>query len=249
MDPFLRQLADLCRAERTRAKWVIVPSHGLGHTLGERVALGGTSWANLRFATPLDLALPMAAPFLVERGTDPAADAIGPPLVMRLLLDLPATVPAYFRPLADQPRMAEALWAAISELRLAGVSAAAVPRDAFASADKHAELVALLEGYEAHLRDRRLADRADVYREALAHLELSPVLAGDVRIECPGTAWAPLERRLLDALGGTALRPRALRLPGLEVPRHVEMLGAPVEPVSPAPATDAERLALLMEPD
>jgi len=248
MDPFVHQLADLCRAEPTRAKWVIVPSHALGHTLGERLALGGTPWANLRFATPLDLALPMAAPFLVERGIDPAADAIGPPLIMRLLLDLPSTVPAYFRPLADQPRMAEALWAAISELRLAGVSASTVPREAFASADKHAELCALLAGYEAHLRDRRLADRADVYREAIAHLDLSPVLAGDVRLECPGTVWAPLERRLLDGLGGARLLPRALSLPGLEVPRHVQMLASPVEAVSPAPASDAARLAYVMEP-
>ena len=34
MNPFLSQLADLQRAEPTRAKWVIVPSHTLGHTLG-----------------------------------------------------------------------------------------------------------------------------------------------------------------------------------------------------------------------
>ena len=58
--PFLTQLAELCRAERTRAKWVIVPTHTLGHTLGERLALGGAGWANVRFTTPLDLALPMA---------------------------------------------------------------------------------------------------------------------------------------------------------------------------------------------
>jgi hypothetical protein len=69
MDPFLTQLADLCRAERTRPKWVVVLTHALGHTLGERLVLGGTPWANLRFSTPLDLALQMAAPFLVERST------------------------------------------------------------------------------------------------------------------------------------------------------------------------------------
>ena len=34
--------------------------------------LGGTDWANLCFTTPLDLALQMAAPFLVERGVEPA---------------------------------------------------------------------------------------------------------------------------------------------------------------------------------
>jgi hypothetical protein len=30
MDPFLDQLASLCRAHVTRAKWVFVPSHALG---------------------------------------------------------------------------------------------------------------------------------------------------------------------------------------------------------------------------
>ena len=48
-DQFLAQLADLCRTDRTRPKWVFVPSHAVGHTLGERLVLEGTDWANLRF--------------------------------------------------------------------------------------------------------------------------------------------------------------------------------------------------------
>src|SRR4051794_25180945 len=66
-DPFVDQLASLCRAHVTRSKWVFVPSHAIGRTLGERVALGGTNWLNLRFVTPLDIALRTGAPFLVER--------------------------------------------------------------------------------------------------------------------------------------------------------------------------------------
>src|ERR1700726_1698578 len=62
--------------------------HALGRTLGERVALEGTNWLNLRFVTPLDIALPMGAPFLVERGINPSEDNLGPALMMRLLLDL-----------------------------------------------------------------------------------------------------------------------------------------------------------------
>ena len=57
MNPFLTQLAEVQRAEPTRAKWVIVPSHTLGHTLGERLAASDGGWTNLRFTTPLDLAL------------------------------------------------------------------------------------------------------------------------------------------------------------------------------------------------
>lgn len=47
-DPFVAQLADLCAKHVTRAKWVFVPSHAIGRTIGERIALGGTNWRNLR---------------------------------------------------------------------------------------------------------------------------------------------------------------------------------------------------------
>jgi RecB family exonuclease len=248
MSPFLRQLAELHRTERTRAKWVIVPTHTLGHTLGERLALGGPGWTNVRFTTPLDLALPMAAPFLVERGIDPAPDGIGPALIMRLLLELPSTVPTYFRGLAEQPQMAEALWATLAELRMAGGTAAGLPREAFANASKHAELQALLAAYEQHLVARRLADRAEVFREALRHLDVCPIQPADLHIELPTTIWTPLERRLLNALPGTCVVPRALALPGLDVPRRMTSLAAPVEAVTPTPATSADRLAWLMEP-
>ncbi len=52
MDPFVDQLADLCRAQVTRSKWVFVPTHSIGRTLGERIAREGTNWLNLRFVTP-----------------------------------------------------------------------------------------------------------------------------------------------------------------------------------------------------
>src|SRR5688572_32814872 len=89
MDPFVQQLADLCRMHVTRSKWVFVPTHAVGRTIGERIALAGTNWLNLRFVTPLDVALRMGAPFLVERGIDPSEEGLGPALMMRLLLDLP----------------------------------------------------------------------------------------------------------------------------------------------------------------
>src|SRR4051812_34395186 len=72
MDPFVDQLARLSVEHPTRAKWVLVPTHAIGRTLGERIALEGTNWLNLRFVTPLDIALQMGAPFLVECGVDPS---------------------------------------------------------------------------------------------------------------------------------------------------------------------------------
>src|SRR5688500_6791175 len=109
MEPFVEQLKRLCVAHPTRAKWVLVPSHLVGHTLGDRLVLGGTDWANLRFVTPVDIALRMGAPFLVEPGIDPSEEGLGPALVMRLLLVLKGGHD-YFRPLAHQPELARALW-------------------------------------------------------------------------------------------------------------------------------------------
>src|SRR5580765_2966970 len=150
MDHFVQQLASLCRQHVTRSKWVFVPTHALGRTLGERIALTGTNWLNLRFVTPLDIALRMGAPFLVERGIDPSEEGLGSALIMRLLLDFPEEG-GYFRSLADQPTMAQALWATVRELRMAGVTARQIPLAAFASPPKHKELRALMTAYETFL--------------------------------------------------------------------------------------------------
>ena len=43
MDPFVSQLADLAATHPTRSKWVFVPTHAVGRTLGERIAREGTA--------------------------------------------------------------------------------------------------------------------------------------------------------------------------------------------------------------
>src|SRR5450432_3194997 len=151
MDLFVDQLKELCTTQVTRSKWVLVPTHGIGRTLGERIAREGTNWLNLRFVTPLDVALPMGAPFLVERGIDPSEEGLGPALMMRLLLDLPLEG-GYFRPLADHPTMAQALWTTVRELRMAAVSPEYLKAEAFSSAAKHVELVALVSAYDDFLK-------------------------------------------------------------------------------------------------
>src|SRR3954449_11858770 len=174
MDPFVQQLAALCRDQVTRCKWVFVPSHAVGRTIGERIALEGTNWLNLRFVTPLDVALRMGAPFLVERGIDPSEEGLGPALMMRLLLDLPLAG-GYFRPLADQPTLAQALWTTVRELRMAGVRSDALTPAVFSSPAKHAEIVALLSAYERFLDEHQRADMSTVYREAVLHPDWCPI--------------------------------------------------------------------------
>jgi RecB family exonuclease len=302
MDPFVDQLASLCRDHVTRSKWVFVPSHAVGRTLGERIALEGTNWLNLRFVTPLDVALRMGAPFLVERGIDPSEEGLGPALVMRLLLELrldsperaeeaqapvagpvreqphlvlgeehlsrespprqagrprsrtpaegtsaddralPAT--GYFRPLADQPTMAQALWTTIRELRMAGVKAADLSAEAFESPAKHAELRALLEAYERYLVDNKRGDWATVYEEAMRHPDWCPIQPEDCWTELPDTLWSPLQRRLIDAMPGERIVPKALALPGVALPRRLD--GSSV--VRVVSTAEQSPLALLMTP-
>jgi len=243
MDPFVQQLAELCRTHVTRAKWVFVPSHAIGRTLGERIALSGTSWLNLRFMTPLDLALRMGAPFLVERGIDPSEEGVGPALIMRLLLDLPRKG-GYFRPLADQPSMAQALWTTIRELRMAGVVSADLSEDAFGSPAKHAELRALLAAYEIFLQQTKRGDMAVVYQEAVKHPDWCPVKPEDCWTELPDVAWTPLQRSLLELILGERITPRTLSVPGATIPRRLS--DRRVTTVAPESATTP--LAHLLRP-
>jgi hypothetical protein len=74
----------------------------------------------------------MGAPFLVERGIDPSEEGLGAALIMRLLLDLPED-DSYFRSLAVQPTMAQALWTTLQELRMARVRATQILPETFAS--------------------------------------------------------------------------------------------------------------------
>jgi ATP-dependent helicase/nuclease subunit B len=211
--PFLRQLATLCRSAVTRTKWVVVPSHHVGHALGESLVLGGTNWLNLRFVTPLDLAVRTAAPLLIDRGIDPSEESLGPALVMRLLGQVRGR---YFGPIAHQTSLSAALWSTLRELRFAGLRARDLPPTAFASAAKHAEIVALLGAYERHLEQHRLADMAAVFEQAPHDLRFCPVRADDLVLECPDVPVPPVVRRFLDGLPGERQVPETMSVPNLE---------------------------------
>ena len=267
--PFIAQLAGLCREQPARAKWVFVPTHAVGYALGDRLAREGTDWVNLRFVTPLEVAIRMAGPFLVERGIDPSEETLGPALVMRLLLDLTggargpdqatSTLPGgapdaggagYFRPMAEHTPLAAALWSTLRELRLAGLRAIDVPREAFVSAEKHAELVALVLAYERFLERHRIADMAAVFAEAPNHIDFCPILAADLVLDVPDVVWPALTRRFLDALPGDRLTPHTLLLPGAVLPRRLARRapGAIWTASPPGSGVDAARLVYLRAP-
>jgi ATP-dependent helicase/nuclease subunit B len=245
----LAQLADVCRRWPTRAKWLIVPRHPAGLALTDRLARQAGGWANLRVVTPLDLAIRMAAPHLLERGITPSEESLGPALVMRLLRDVDAR-PGYFHEFVDQPSLAAALWRAIRELRFAGLTSASLPASAFASSAKHAELVGLLAAYERWLDARRVADMAAVYTHAASGAPYCPIGPSDLRLEWPHGTWDPVVRAFLDALPGERMAGRAVTIPGRPAAGSVRggSFGALVEPVDTSASRAAERLRFLLAP-
>jgi ATP-dependent helicase/nuclease subunit B len=249
-DPFIAQLARLCRDHRARAKWVFVPSHAVGHTIGDRLAREGTDWANVRFVTPLEVAIRMAGPFLLERGIDPSEEPLGPAIVMLLLAELPGSH-TYFKPMAEHTTLATALWTTLRELRFAGIGSAelsTVPAAAFESRAKREELIALAEAYERRLATSHVADMSMVLAEAAKHPGFCPVQAADCWTELPDVAWPRLVRAFLDRLPGERVAPRSLSLAGVGVPKRLEADGTRADRVAPATQSDASRLCLLRAP-
>ncbi len=244
VEPFVLQLSNLCTAQGTRAKWVLVPTHAIGRTLGDRLVLEGTDWLNLRFITPLELAVRMGAPFLVSRGIDPSAEGLGPALMMRLLLNLPGKG-GYFRSLADQPTMAQALSATICEIRMAGVQAKDLAPDAFSSPAKHIELCALLQAYEEFLSRTGRGDVATVYQEAIQYPDWCPIQGADCWIEFPDSLWTVLQLNLLNALPGERIAPHVYTLAGAALPRRIA--AARAERLAPDPSISP--LAFLLAPE
>ena len=234
MDAFVDQLKGLCVGYPTRAKWVFVPTHAIGRTLGDRLVLEGTDWANLRFVTPLDIALRMGAPFLVERGIDPSEEGLGPALIMRLLLDLPIQ-PGYFRPLASQPTHGAGSVDYPARVEDGGHSCREPLSFGVRVRAKHLEFQSLVAAYEAFLVTNARGDVATVYEEAVRHLDWCPIQPQDCWTQLPDVFWAPLQSKLLDSMPGEHIVPRSPSCRESTIPRR--FANAAVKRVPPEPGS------------
>ncbi len=236
LDPLVDALAGACAAHPTAEKRVVLRSLAQGRAVGERLAREGRPWLNLRFTTPSDLARELAAAEMARLGLSALHPAAGPALAGALLYGDLGTGKAYFRRLAGFPGIADALWSALSTLRLAGLGPKDLPDAAFVSRDKAGELRALLAALEQELERRRLADGA--LQLSLA-ARLAPALPAALTFEDAAATWTEREHRLLEALPGER---RLLPFPapaGLDVPRRLK--GRPSEPAS-------GRLGFLFDP-
>ena len=249
MEPLLQQLMSLVQTEPARAKWVVAPSLVVGHNIAERLISEGIAWGNLRLTTTFDLATRIAGPALARQKRALMDPAVGPALILELLLDLPATLAPYFRPIAEQPGVAEALWSTISELRLAGIGTGGLQVQQFTSPAKVEELSALLKAYELYLEEHHLADATLCLRTALALPNKFPVTPESLLLEMAGSCASPLERAFLDGMPAPRILAHIPAIPGLKLPTTFGRLNSKIEHVEPLDASsDASRLAWLARP-
>jgi ATP-dependent helicase/nuclease subunit B len=204
----------------------------------------------LRFTTVLGLAERVAGPILGSEGVVPTECGLGPALCLELLLDLPNDIPKYFRKIAEQPGVGDALWKSISDLRLAGLYAADLTANAFSSPEKHAELSALLGAYERYLSESSLADGADLLRTAIRAPRKSPVTPGSELLEMPGSCSSTLEREFLDGLPAERVATRVPKIPGITRLASCSGPNGILEPVAipTAISKDSDRLAWIAAP-
>ena len=251
MEALYRQLIRFTQEQPTRPRWIIVPSMAVGNTLADRLALDGYTWANLRFQTASDLALRIDGPALSTAGKRVVKGGIGPALTLQLLLNVGTGTGEYFGPIADQPGVADALWRAVCDLRLAGLTHADLVPSAFSNPVKHRELRELLRAYENYLDEKRLADMADIYHNATEQYSKFPVTSECQILELPGACSCQVERIFLDSLPGERVAAEIVELPAraIQSARMPAVVSAPTSLCPPdVPETDSQLLAWIEDP-
>ncbi len=163
---------------------MVVATFGEGSELLRALALNEGGWAGFEVTTPGRLAGQIAGPRLAGRRLT-TLDQFGQRALVDHAMDRVFESGEWpeLRILEHGAGFREAVLGAVSALRLTGV----VPRSLASGQRRKAFLAELLSSYEAALTERRLADRAEVIREATAVL----VEGGPLEIDDPAVLLVP----------------------------------------------------------
>jgi ATP-dependent helicase/nuclease subunit B len=206
MNRTIVELAEICRVYPLREKLLFVPSHTVGHQIGEWLAKSGTAWVNLRATTVASFAADVA--FLEQ--SSKGLRLIDSDERFSIVEDLcreashAAGRAGYFGRAAEVPGLAKALSNTLHELRMAGLDCAAIDSSSFLVPAKGDELRDLLAAYEGVLEERNLVDHAGLLTLASKLAEGRPNSDRLVMVlsDFPLTA---LERQLISSAGGDDL--------------------------------------------
>jgi ATP-dependent helicase/nuclease subunit B len=172
MNILLKSLADACQTHKITEKLLICPTLSTGHQLLESLARTGTSWLNLRPVTPFELAAETANPTLLKSKTTIPTTGQLHFLLEEILAEMEGRGELrYFADLQKNGALTRVLYPAISELRMAGITAANIDPASFVDPQKGHEIKTALAAWEEKLSKRNWADPAIVYTTAIIALQ------------------------------------------------------------------------------
>ncbi len=237
LNRFTHALRELCEKDVLREKWLLAPTLRVGFQWLDRVARSGRTVLNVRVKTLLHLGLELASPEMVARGTEYLRGAREEVLVERVFSQLQGRWSGYLGGLEPGPGLTRVLRASIRDLRIGGVTAGKLRREAFESGDKGLDVSLLLSAWEKELEKGGTLDYAALFRTALKRLKTDP--------DCipPGTL-VMLPADMKEELAGLE---KAVWKSLPEASRVILPVDRPGEP-APGKTTDAAFLGWVREP-
>ena len=197
LDSFTRALREICADDPLREKWLVAPSLRVAQQWADRVARSGQPVLNAHPKTLRGIAMQLAAPGMAERGLEFLGRARSEVLLDGLFGRLRSTESGALTALSPSTSLTETLHRTIRDIRLAGLGSndmrAAVQRRGkvgglFDDLEKGAQIIRLLEWYEAELTDRGIIDYAGALGLAAAYLRDNHSDAvGDALLVIPNT--------------------------------------------------------------
>jgi len=214
MNHLTQALAQVCRDELIREKWLVAPSLRVGHQWLDSVALGGQAVLNTRVKTFRVLAMELAAAEMARTSVSLVSSMRALVIVDRILDRLDQDF-AYLSSLPRTIHLCSIVLSAITSLRLARVESSKLDPTCFEEPAKAADLKYLLDEYASILRENDLVDYADVLRIAAQELvkEAWPAAADTILLVPEDIDLSVLERALLESISRERIRYLAVDQP------------------------------------
>jgi RecB family exonuclease len=198
------RLQDACDTYLLQIKWLLSPSHRVGHQWVEKLVRSGHHVVNLHPTTVIRLALGIVGSDLANDGLTLASRSVGALVVDSTWHQV--NPGGYLGRLDQTAELSMSVFDSLLALRLAGCTSAQIDETHLESRAKAQDIEHLLNAYEAFLDRNKFLDEAEVLRRAIAKLGTAPIVLGDDAIVLipAGMHVAGLERQFLAALAAGA---------------------------------------------
>ena len=202
MNQFLHALAEVCSSHVTDEKWLLAPSLRVGHQWLDQLTLHGVAPLNVRVKTLKGMVLDVAGPAMSTQGVELVPDSGCLVIMDRIVQRLRQDLSRYFSAVPEGPSLADAMFRAVRELQMAGLTAEDVRVESFEPPEKGADILFAMTQYEKELKARNLIDYPGVLKIAVRSVpDAADIMSGRVRALIPeDVELFGMEKALIEAL-------------------------------------------------